>query len=181
MKLKLIVGAGALALAACGQSNDADSTAEDAVATETAAPAAPATPAPQAFVDTAAASDMFEIEAAKLAQAQGASDKVKAFAAMMIKDHTASSDKLKEAAAKADGVTVAPALTDKQKMDLDALRNAGDQFDTLYAQGQVAAHTEALTLLQGYAANGTGDSLRGFALDVSPIVQHHLDEAKKLP
>ena len=179
MKFALLAGlAGALALAACSQSDDADTTAEDAAATASATPAAPA---PQDFVNTVAASDMFEIEAAKLAQEQGTSDKIKAFAAMMIKDHTASSDKLKQAAATIDGVTVAPALTTKQQMDLDTLKDAGDQFDALYAQRQVAAHNEALTLLQGYADNGTENALKTFASDAVPVVQHHLDEAKQLP
>ena len=183
MNRKLIVGlAGALALAACSQSDDAHTTAEDTAATDAAAtPAAPAAPAPQEFVDKVAASDMFELEAAKLAQAQSTSDNVKAFAAMMIKDHTDSSARLKEAAATIDGVTVTPALTAKQQMDLDALKKAGDQFDTAYAQVQVVAHNEALTLLQGYADNGTEASLKTFAAGVAPVVQHHLDEAKQLP
>jgi putative membrane protein len=182
MKAKLLLGiAGALALAACSQSDDADTTAEDTAATEPAAPTAPAAPAPQDFVNTVAASDMFEIEAAKLAQDMGTSDKIKAFAAMMIKDHTDSSAKLKEAVAGLSGVTVNPALTPKQQMDLDALKDAGDQFDALYAQRQVAAHNEALTLLQGYADNGTEQALKTFASGVVPVVQHHLDEAKQLP
>jgi putative membrane protein len=182
MKSKLLIGlAGAIVLAACSQSDDADTTAEDTAATEPAAPATPAAPAPQDFVNTVAASDMFEIEAAKLAQEQGTSDKIKAFAAMMIKDHTASSAKLKEAAAMVDGVTVAPALTTKQQKDLDTLKDAGDQFDALYAQRQVAAHNEALTLLQGYADNGTAEPLKGFAAGVVPVVEHHLMEAQQLP
>jgi putative membrane protein len=111
----------------------------------------------------------------------GTSDKIKAFAAMMIKDHTDSSAKLKEAVAGFSGVTVNPALTPKQQMDLDALKDAGDQFDALYAQRQVAAHNEALTLLQGYADNGTEQALKTFASGVVPVVQHHLDEAKQLP
>jgi len=179
MKVQLIIGlAGALALAACSQSDDADTTAEDTAVT---APATPAAPAPQDFVNTVAASDMFEIEAAKLAQAQGTSDKIKAFAAMMIKDHTDSSAKLKEAVAGLSGVSVAPALTPKQQMDLDTLKDAGDQFDALYAQRQVAAHNDALTLLQGYADGGTEEALKTFAAGVVPVVQHHLDEAKQLP
>jgi putative membrane protein len=182
MKSKLLVGlASALALAACGQSDDADATAEDTAATEAATPATPAAPAPQAFVDTVAASDMFEIEAAKLAQDMGTSDKIKAFAAMMIKDHTASSAKLKDAAGQVEGVTVAPALTAKQQMDLDTLKDAGDQFDALYAQRQVAAHNEALTLLKGYADNGTAEPLKGFASEAVPVVEHHLMEAQQLP
>jgi len=178
MTSKLIVGlAGAFVLAACSQSNDADTAASTS---EPTAPATPAAPSPQDFANTVAASDMFEIEAAKLAQDQGTSDKIKAFAAMMIKDHTASTAKLKEAAGQAAGVTVAPALTTKQQMDLDVLKNAGDQFDALYAQRQVAAHEEALTLLQGYAGNGTDAALKTFASDAVAVVQHHLDEAKKL-
>jgi putative membrane protein len=186
MKFQIaFVSAAALALAACGSNESTDDTVAAATATETADPyatPAPDTTSPQGFVDTLAASDMFEIEAAKLAQAQGKSDKVKAFAAMMIKDHTASSDKLKAAVAEAGGgLTVAPALTPVQQGLLDQLKTGGENFDAMYAQQQVDAHETALGVLQAQAASGTVAQLKAFAGEVAPIVETHLGHARDLP
>ncbi|MDO8325272.1 MAG: DUF4142 domain-containing protein, partial [Phenylobacterium sp.] len=94
----LIAGAciAALSLAACGQK--ADPAATDTVAADQAAmPAADVAPAAPAavtmatdFVPMAAASDMFEIEAAKVAQTKSTNAEVKKFAAEMIAAHTKS-------------------------------------------------------------------------------------------
>ena len=178
--------AAALALAACGSNEAADDRMTDeATATETAATIDVPTPdagTPQGFVDTVAASDKFEIEAARLAQEMGESDKVKAFAATMIRDHTASSDKLKAAVAEAgNGLAVAPELTPLQQGDLDQLRGAGDNFDAMYAQQQLHAHEAALALLQAQAQSGTVEQLKTFAGEAATVVEGHLDQARQLP
>jgi putative membrane protein len=185
MNAKLLVSAaGALALAACGSPSDEtapDETLATDTATPTEAPFAAAAPTAQAFVDTAAASDAYEIEAGRLAQSMGTSQKVKDFGAMMVKDHTASTASLQAAAAQAAGVTVNPQLTALQQNNLDALRNAGDTFDTVYAQQQVAAHEEALRLLRDYAASGDAAPLKTFATDTVTVVEGHLVRARELP
>lgn len=176
----LLVGALALALGACG---DADEPAgSDTVAEQTAIPTATSTAmAAQAFVDTVAASDMYEVEAGKLAQEKGASQAVKDFGAMMVKDHTQSTADLKAGAAETPGLTVAPKLTAGQEADLAALRDAGDTFDTLYTQQQSAAHSQALALLQDYGANGDSASLKAFATKTASVVDGHLAKAGELP
>ena len=45
---------------------------------------------------------------------------------------------------------------------------------------QVAAHPEALTLLQGQANSGTVAPLKAFAAQAVPVVQTHLDHAREL-
>ena len=181
MNAKLLLGvAGALALAACSQSDDADTTAEETAATEPTAAATPAAPAPQDFVDTVAASDMFEIEAAKLAQDQGTSDKVKAFAAMMIKDHTASTAGLK-AAAEQDGVAVPRQMVSKDVKNIDRLEKlSGGAFDNKYISEQRAAHQQALALFTAYAKDGSGAALKAHAAKTAPVVEMHLDHLKTL-
>lgn len=192
MKAKLLIGlAGALALAGCNNSND--QAADTGAGTDTAmAPAATATPSeaptttampttPQGFVDMAASSDMYEIAAAKLAQQMGKSETIKSFASMMVTDHTKSSADLKAAVGKAgNGLMVPTAMQAKHQQQLDALKAAGDNFDMVYADQQRAAHQEALMLLQDQAKSGTVAELKDFASKTAPVVQHHLDEAKKL-
>ena len=173
----------ALALAGCDSSRD-EAAAEDMTTAEAAATGQPdmATPAnAQAFVDAAAASDMFEVESSKLAETKGKDPAVKDFAAMMVKDHTKSSEELKAAAAKASPPpSVAPKLSAAQQAGLDALKAAGDDFDRLYAQKQVAAHEQALAMLRAYAEGGDAAPLKDFAGKTAPVVAGHLDAARKL-
>lgn len=183
--------AGALALTACGDAADetatdpnADMTVNDTADADAMTPPAgeAAMPgSPQEFVDMAAASDMFEIESARLAQEMGSSQAVKDFAAMMIEDHTTSTANLKAAAAEAEpALTVAPELSAEQQTQLDQLRQAGDQFDALYKQQQVAAHEKALAMLEGYADEDGPAPLTTFASETATVVEGHLEHAREL-
>ncbi|HEY6813935.1 MAG TPA: DUF4142 domain-containing protein [Croceibacterium sp.] len=174
----------AMALAACAAEDDATETptTEETTPMPEPAPAdAPDPATPQGFVTTAASSDMYEIEAGRLAQEMGSSQAVKDFGAMMVKDHTTSSDKLRSAVASGGaGLATPPAMLPKHQQQLDALRSAGADFDRVYTEQQVAAHREALALLQGEAATGTVASLKAFASTVMPVVQGHLDHVRGL-
>lgn len=183
----LIAGAciAALSLAACGPK--ADPAATDTVAADQAAmPAADAAPAAVTmatdFVPMAAASDMFEIEAAKVAQTKSTNAEVKKFAAEMIAAHTKSSADLKKAIADS-GQTMTPPATlpaDKQAM-LDSLKAAdAASFDKMYVDGQVAAHQEALNLMQGYADGGDVPAIKAFAAATAPVVKGHHDMARMM-
>lgn len=134
----------------------------------------------QGFVNTAAASDMYEIQAGKLAQQKGKSQAVKDFGKMMVSDHTKSTADLKAAASQAN-VTPAPQMSAKQKSDMTALEGAGDNFDKIYAQQQVAAHEQALALMKSEASGGDAASLKAFATKTAPVIEKHLALARKLP
>ena len=134
------------------------------------------------FVSSAAMSDMYEIEAGKIAAQRSKSADVKKFAATMQKDHTATTTELKGILSKSSlGITPPADLDERRKGMLDNLRSAtADNFDKTYLDQQVAAHGEALTLLQGYADHGDNADLKAFAAKVAPKVQMHLDMAKGL-
>lgn len=186
----------ALTLAGCGPKaeNTADAVANSASNAADAAgamasnasvdveQALTATPNGQEFVNRAARTDAYEIEAAKLAQANGASADVKAFAADMIKAHTESTAKIKAAAAKATPVIVPdPALTADQSKDLaDLAKKKGAEFDEAYVDAQVDAHQTALAMMRDYAEKGDTPTLKAVAGEIAPIVQAHLDHAKSL-
>jgi putative membrane protein len=133
------------------------------------------------FVTGAATGDMYEIQAAKLAQTMSNSDAVKAFAATMIKDHTATSAKLK-ATLPTSGANVTPPTTldERRQGMIDNLKAAGADFDKTYIAQQKAAHEEMLTLLKTYADNGDNAALKALAAETAPKVQMHLDMANKL-
>lgn len=196
----LAVAAPALALlAGCHQNDAANTTAADNSAvdssglsadnaagdnamlgdnlTDNGMTAAPAVTG-QEFADTVAASDAYEIAAGKLAQEKATDPALKQFGAMMVKDHTASTAKLKAAAAKASpAVTPSPALTAEQEAMLKTLRDAkGADFDNAYRTQQIAGHQKALTALQTYQSSGDVASLKQFASDASAVVQSHLKQ-----
>lgn len=133
-----------------------------------------------AFVQNAVESNMYEIEAAKIAQQKASSADVKAFAKTMITDHTAMLNELKPVITKA-GKTAPTELDQRRQGLLDNLRAAGaNDFDKTYLDQQVAAHEEASTLLKGYADNGDNADLKAAASKAAPKVQAHLDKAKSL-
>lgn len=173
--------------------NDSTASANDSMASgndtmgadaNASAPSA-ATPAMtgQAFANTAAASDAFEIAEAKLAKSKGKDAKVKDFATKMIAAHTDSTTKIKQAAGEATPkIKPDPTMTADQKSKIDALgKLAGDDFDKQYGADQVEAHQSALTAMQGYAASGDVASLKAAAGEIAPVVSGHLDMAKDLP
>jgi putative membrane protein len=144
--------------------------------------AAPVTPSAQDFANTAAASDNFEIETSKLAQTNGQSAAIKAFAQKMIDAHTASTAKLKKAAGSV-APTVVPDMTlaPDQQQSLDQLRSKrGKDFDQTYANLQVDAHQRTLDALKNYAAKGDQPPLNAFANEIIPIVAEHLTMARNL-
>jgi putative membrane protein len=180
----------ALAAVACSPKSDQTegaATPAEQAATPSANPSATIpTPSDETsapvFVEKAAASDMFEIEAAKLAQQRSKNADVKAFADLMIKDHTKSSNDLK-AAIQASGQNLAPpaALPQDKQDALNDLKNATDvDFDRKYMEGQVDAHQSALNVLQRYAQDGDVAQLKTFAASVAPVVQQHYDRAKSI-
>ena len=181
----LVVSAAAL-LAACNPSaNTAGNTAAvDSGAAASEASATPATPTPSTpdFVNAAATTDMFEIQAAKIAEKRSTNADVKAFAAMMIHDHTQSTANLK-AAIKASGasVTLPSDLPGDKKAKLDALTAAAPaDFDKAYMDSQVAVHQDALGVMQAYGANGDTPQIKDFAGATASVVQTHLSKASAI-
>ena len=188
----LIVSAAiaALSLGAC--SKKADETKGAATPAEQAATpdAHPAATVPSLaneavatdFVPKAAASDMFEVAAAKLAQKRSKNAEVKKFAGEMIKAHTESTTGLK-AAIKEAGVAVTPpdALPADLQAKLDDLTKAdAKDFDAKYAGDMVDAHQDALNVIQRYAQDGDVPAIKAFAAKIAPTVEQHLQMAKGL-
>ncbi len=196
IKQSLMLAAATLALAACNKpasETAGDATAAAGNATEAAGSAmgnavgdmAPgsATAALTAaeFVQKAAISDMYEIEASKLAQKVSQSTAVTKFAGEMIKDHTATTAKIKAITA-GDAALKPPAAMDDAhlKMIADLKAAAPDKFDTLYVDQQTDAHQQAHALMESYASGGDNAKLKAFASETAPKIQHHLDMVKQI-
>ena len=135
-----------------------------------------------AFVPGLAMSDMYELEAAKIASSRSSNAGVKELAAMITTDHTASTEKLKAAApAEAPDVALPTQLDERRKGLLDNLNSATNaDFDKVWLTQQVAAHNEALTMLNGYKDNTATPRLAALAGEIIPKVTAHRDHAQQL-
>jgi putative membrane protein len=184
MTLKsLLLAAAAVPLIGIGAVQAADSSSSTPPSQSTTQKARDAvTPNKKAadYVNKASIGDMFEIESSKVAQEKSNNQSIKDFAAMMVKDHTDSSQKIKDAAAKSN-LQPASALDKSHGKMLDDLKKASaEKFDKLYLDDQGKAHREALTLHRNYAKSGDNADLKSAAAQIAPVVQQHLDHLKAL-
>ena len=133
------------------------------------------------FVKEVATSDMFEIEASKLAEQKGTAQE-KTFARQMVTDHTKTSGELKSLVS--DGkvqATLPTALDSSHQSKLDKLKGAtGKDFSSDYNSYQVGAHEDAVSLFERYAKGGDNSALKDWAGKTLPTLKHHLDMAKEL-
>lgn len=137
----------------------------------------------ETYVVRAATSDMYEIEAGKLAMANGQSEQTRQFGKMMVDDHTKSSQDMKAAVDRSSLETPIPARLDAEHQGMiERLRNAqGAAFDSEYQTQQMAAHTKALALHEGYANGNTDNAdLKGFAQQVVPVIRKHHDQVSTM-
>jgi putative membrane protein len=195
IKQSLLLAAATLALAACNKpaherAGDAGAAAGNAAeatgsaignAADAVSRAVTPTPTAPEFVQKAAISDMYEVEAGKLAQKMSKSTAVTKFAGEMVKAHTATTTKLKGITA-GDAALKPPAAMDEDhaKMIADLKAAAPDKFDTLYVDQQTDAHEKALSLMKSYADGGDNAKLKAFAAETAPKVQSHLDMVKQI-
>jgi putative membrane protein len=131
-----------------------------------------------AFVENAARSGLYEIDAANIALKRSKDPDVRAFANMMVTDHTRLDKDMTPVALKANQ-TPPKDLDQRRKGLLDNLKSASDaDFDKTYMDQQVSAHQEALTLMKGYADHGSDAGLKAAAAKAVPVLEKHLDRAK---
>ncbi len=162
--------------------NDTMSSVKDATGHAVGTISAEATSSLQGFVTGAATSDMYEVEAGKIAKERAHDPKVKAFAEKMVTAHTETTEKLKSILSSMNSNVTPPAhLDDRRQGMIDELRGAKDaDFDGRYLSQQVDAHKEALILMRGYGKDGEVMQVKKFAAKTAPTVQMHLNMAEKL-
>lgn len=144
-----------------------------------AACGAPSTPD---FVQQVAMSDLYEVEAGKIAAAKGQSDAAKQFGQHMVEAHAQTTAELK-GVVEAEKIDVAlpMALDEKHQRMIEDLNAAHDaDFDKTYARQQVSAHEKAVDLFSRYADKGDDAVVKAFAAKTLPVIKQHLEEAKKL-
>jgi putative membrane protein len=126
------------------------------------------------FYKDAAEAGLSEVSDATLAEEKATDSKLKDFAAMMVKDHSAANDKL-SALAGGKGITLPTSGSVKDMAMHEKLKlESGDTFDKAYIKGQISAHRATLKLLRQEIASGQDPDAQAFAKSVLPTVQGHL-------
>ncbi|MFY7844246.1 DUF4142 domain-containing protein [Chryseobacterium gambrini] len=131
------------------------------------------------FADAAAKGGMMEVMAGKLAAMNAESAAVKSLGEMMVKDHSKANDELKKWAMTV-GYTLPTAMdADQQKMYDDLKAKKGKDFDKAYTDLMVSDHKEDIAVFKKEASAGSEASLKSFASNTLPTLEHHLMEAEK--
>jgi len=132
------------------------------------------------FYKKVAEAGMGEVDAGNLASEKATDSKIKDFAAMMVKDHTAANEKLKTLA-DSKGVKLPGGASVADKAEYAKLKVLkGETFDKSYIKGQVKAHRTVLALLKKEIASGQDADAKGFAQSVLPTIQAHLQAADSI-
>jgi len=168
------------ALAGCGPQAStplAQAPAEQAAIT----PPAPIVNLTQSFLDRAAQTDTLEITISKAALTKSTNADVKALAAMLIKDHTATTKQLRAWSADNAGFTLPAALTADFQARSDNVINADAAgFDDKYLDTVIDAHEAAIAAFKDYLDAGDHDSLKAWAKQTLPTLTAHFEKASSL-
>ena len=133
------------------------------------------------FVKQVAISDMFEIESNKLGEQKGNTAE-RSFASQMVKDHTKTSNELKQLVSTGKVKAELPAALDSaHQSKLDKLKSkTGKDFSSDFSSMQKDAHEDAVSLFERYAKGGDNKQLKAFAAKHLPHLKAHQRMAEGL-
>lgn len=133
------------------------------------------------FTKKAALGGMTEVELGKLAQDKAENQQVKDFGAMMVEDHGAANEKLKELA-ESEGWTLPSSLDSEHKSHIEDLAGKnGSEFDRAYIDLMVEDHKKDVELFEQAAESDSVDeSVQQFAAETLPTLQKHLSTVEQI-
>ena len=188
----LLLLLGSFAIAACsnnksggsGQdsvSQDSSSMSNDTTtATSNANPTDTASSDATKFALKAAEGGMMEVQLGQIAEKNAASQRVKNFGAMMVKDHSKANDELKSLAAKKN-ITLPLSLSSDKQKDVDNMsKMTGNDFDSKYMSMMTDDHKEDVSDFKNAAQDLKDPDLKSFASMTLPVLQIHLDSAQAI-
>lgn len=174
MKVPVVLIATSLALSACANWQSSSTASGSGAGTGTAPSAQSPVVDTQAYLNQAAAADMFEVQSSELALQKSSDPAVQALARQMIEDHTRSSTKMQSASSALGLKPQVTAVGGVAAQNLAQLRNlSGKEFDQMYLAKQAEAHEQAYNIHSGYAAHGETPQLRALAAETAALIQQH--------
>jgi putative membrane protein len=134
----------------------------------------------KAFVAKALAGGRAEVKLGDLAGKQAANERVKEFAARMVKDHTEANAKLEELARNQKTTVTADPKRDKEDTFAKLSKLSGNEFDRAYIKHMVEKHQKTAIMFENESKNGLDAEVKKFAEATLPTVQAHLKMAKEI-
>ncbi|HEY3973111.1 MAG TPA: DUF4142 domain-containing protein [Candidatus Sulfotelmatobacter sp.] len=176
--LTFVAVAGALTLAAQGQTNSGQDNAMGPGSSE--GHMAKLSPADQKFVKEAAQGGLAEVELGQLAVQKASSDAVKNFGQRMVDDHSKANDKLKELASE-KGINLPKSPSVMQKATKERLSKlSGDQFDKAYMSDMLKDHKKDVAAFRTESSTGQDSDVKNFATQTLPTLREHLKAAESI-
>ena len=132
------------------------------------------------FMTKVANVGMTEVDLGQLAQTNASSQRVKDFGSMMVRDHTAAGNTLKDLASR-KGVTLPTSIDEssmKHKTDLSAKQ--GKSFDKDYMKMMIDGHKQTIKDFENMEKNSKDADVRSFATSTLPTLKMHLDSAEAI-
>lgn len=150
--------------------------------TGSAASSGPLAPADAQFVTKAAEGGQFEVEVAKLAADKASSPEVKSYAQMLVDDHSAANDKLRQIAT-SHNVALPASLPADKKREIDMLSKlSGPEFDKQFVKiVGVKDHSHDISEFEKASKTAKADDVKNFAESSLPALKKHMTAAEKLP
>ena len=133
------------------------------------------------FVMKAAGGGMMEVELGNIAQQNAASQRVKDFGAMMVRDHSKANDELKAFASKRNLMLNTDSLMALHKSHIDAMKNkTGAAFDKAYMSMMLDDHKKDVAEFEKASKMCKDQECQGWAGKTLPTLQTHLDSAQAI-
>ena len=134
------------------------------------------------FIQEAASSGMFEVQAAQLATTKASDPNVKSFAGMLIDQHTKANDELVKLA-NAKGVELPAAPQRSLRSDIEKMgKKEGQEFDREFVRNVgIKAHEKDIKLFEKAGKDLKDPELKAFVQKTLPTLKEHLAMAQKLP
>lgn len=132
------------------------------------------------FMVNAASGGMLELQLGELVETRSRNQRVKRFAAMMIKDHSEIGEKLK-ALADSKNITLPDSMSNRHQKEKERLQKKnGAAFDEAYIDLMVEDHRKDIREFEQQAKNGTNEAVKAFASDHLRMLHKHLDSAMSI-
>ena len=132
------------------------------------------------FAVDAANGGMTEIQLSQLATIKTVNDKVKAFATMMVMDHSKAGGELK-AIAMTKNITLPDSVNaDSKKAIGDLSKKSGADFDKAYVDKMVADHKATVDMFESASKSLKDADLKAFVDKTLPTIKGHLDNINKI-
>jgi putative membrane protein len=132
------------------------------------------------FAIAAANGGMMEVELGKIAENKAVNTRVKAFGAMMVKDHSEANSNLKGIASSLN-VALPDSISNDGKKEIDDLEmKKGKDFDKAYVKMMVEDHKKVIAEFRKCADNCSDSTIKAFAYNTLPVLEKHLDSIQAI-